>query len=56
MSLWKKIAAIVGGAACGGLGVAAIVYPDQAVIFASVSGAIGLIITALTGVALVSGE
>lgn len=56
MSITKKIIAIVGGAVVGGLGIAALVFPENAVVFGSVSGAIGILIGGLTGISLLKGE
>ena len=56
MKTWQKILAIAGGAIVGGLGVASVVYPESGQIFGAISGSIGLIITTITGVALIKGE
>lgn len=56
MKTWQKIVAIIGGAVVGGLGVAAVLYPDMAQLFGGISGSVGMLITTVTGVALVKGE
>jgi hypothetical protein len=56
MSTSKKIIAILGGALVGGLGVAAIVYPNNSALFGGISGAIGILIAAITGISLVKGS
>lgn len=56
MTTSKKVIIIVGSALVGALGGAAIAFPDLSVIFASVSGLVGLIVATITGVSLVKGD
>lgn len=56
MATYKKVLVIIGSALVGGLGGAAIAFPDMAALFAGISGGIGLVVAAITGISLVKGS